>query len=591
MDMTIKFSQTDQKLKKVIRKKNLSESRIREYDITFKEIYDITGYAPSEIIDIAKKEQKPFNNGDIIEVIDIDDRTVTKIQDQYYDYLRDKKIKGRPLMERTIQTKFSVYRAFLRANKIELPDAIKLKIQKERLRDKDIPTWNDVNNAITLCKSPRDSAIIAFAVSTGLRISDIVGLTLNSLIEACDIYFDENENKTMDNLLNKNPDHIVPCWEIVAQKTSHDDSPNLTVTFNTPEASRYIWFYLKDRFNRSKKKDKNYTVSLSEPLFKSQRGGHLSPISVETHFRNLNARLGDERDKNGVYIKFRLHNLRKLFKTTCRRNISSIQVQSDKTYEGDVISLFTGHTTPNNPLGYVYEAVEDDSHDSHIRKVYQALMPYLSIQPTDVKDVKTKEYQDLEKRSEALEKQLEAQAVKMQREMDKQKMMYEQKITELESINSALSSQIMGIQNQMDNLVKANDLKKIQEYISNNKTVNENGLSQIIIEYYMEDIKKKDFIGVTNSYIEELIATAYNSHVVGVEAENEEIPDTTLKEIKSIIEDYKSEYILRNKYRLSESQNKRLENELGDYAIELLQSKEKVDKSKVEKITHSIITR
>lgn len=77
-------------------------------------------------------------------------------------------------------------------------------------------------------------------------------------------------------------------------------------------------------------------------------------------------------------------------------------MQSDKTYEGDVVSLFTGHTSPNNPLGHVYEAVEDDNHDSHIRKVYQALIPYLSIQPTNVKNVTTKQYQGLEKQNEAL---------------------------------------------------------------------------------------------------------------------------------------------------------------------------------------------
>lgn len=506
--MTVKFSQTDAKLMKVIRDKDLSDSRIREYDIAFKEIYDLTGYTPTEIVEIAKREQKPFNNNGIIDIIDIDDREVTKIQDQYYEYLKGKKIKGRPLMDRTIKTKFSVYRAFLKANKIERPDPIKLKIPKVRLRDKDIPTWGDVKDAINLCKSPRDAAIISFAVSTGLRISDILDLELKSLVEACEIYFDETEEKSLVNLLKKNPDHIVPCWEIVAQKTSHDDNPNLTITFNTPEATRYLWFYLKDRFNREKKKDSSYTVNLNEALFKSQRGGKLSPISVETHFRNLNARLGGEKDKNGVYIKFRLHNLRKLFKTTCRRNISSIHVQSDKTYEGDIISLFTGHTTPNNPLGYVYEAVEDDSHDSHIRKVYQALIPYLSIQPTEVKDVKTEQYQKLEEKNEALEKQLEAQSVNMQREMDEQKAAYEQKIRDLESINVALSNKIDTVESRLDNITREKDISSIMDYASHNKVVNKYDLMDTVMGLYDADYKAKRVKVVDDNYKQTLVNRA-----------------------------------------------------------------------------------
>lgn len=589
----IKFSQSDSKMKKVIKKKDLSESRIRDYDIAFREIHDLTGYTPSDLVEIGKKEQKPFNSDGIIEVMEMEDRTVDKVQDKYYDYLKEKKINGRHLMDRTIYTKLSAYRAFLRANKIEVPEQIKLNLPKERIRDKDIPTWNDVHNAINLCKSPRDSAIVAFAVSTGLRISDIVNLKLEDLIEACNIYFGEDEQKTLDVLLDKNPDNIVPCWEVIAQKTSNDDIPNLTVTFNTPEASNYIWFYLKDRFARAKKKDDNYIVDIKEPLFKSQRGGHLSPISVETHFRNLNARLGGEKDKNGIYVKFRLHNLRKLFKTTCRRNISSIQVHSDKTYEGDVISLFTGHSTPNNPLSYVYEAVEDDSHDSHIRKVYQGLIPYLSIQPTDVKDVKTEQYKELEEKNEALQKKLDAQAVQMQREMDEQKKIYEQKISDLEGINSALASQVNGIQNQLDNIANANDISKIQEYIRSNKLVNEYNLFSTIIGYYKEDVKKEDFGGVTDDYIETLIYTAFNSvsALKTMEPPQEVYNDELWKQIQSEMGYYESECIMSHGYQLSESQKKKLLAELDSYAVEIWQNNGKVEMSKVEEIIKSVAIR
>jgi len=86
------------------------------------------------------------------------------------------------------------------------------------------------------------------------------------------------------------------------------------------------------------------------------------------------------KDKNGVYGKFRAHNLRKLFSTTCRKNITNIVVKNDKYTELDAISIFTGHTPPNMNNSEVYDAVDDeDSHDNYLRKTYEALIPYLTI--------------------------------------------------------------------------------------------------------------------------------------------------------------------------------------------------------------------
>ena len=152
---------------------------------------------------------------------------------------------------------------------------------------------------------------------TGFRVSDLVDFEIKDLIEACDIFFEEKENKTLGNLLKKDPMDIVPCWERVAQKTS--DEWILTITFND--------------------------VDVEEPLFKSLRKGKLQAKSVSASLNKLNKRMGNNRDKNGHYGKFRMHNLRSLFSTTCRRNIPNINVQSDDTYEGDIVSLFTGHIT------------------------------------------------------------------------------------------------------------------------------------------------------------------------------------------------------------------------------------------------------
>ena len=70
-------------------------------------------------------------------------------------------------------------------------------------------------------------------------------LTIGDLVKACDIYFEDDEEKTINNLLAKNPEEIYPCWEIMPLKTSKKSQ--LCVTFNTPEASTYIWQYLNNR--------------------------------------------------------------------------------------------------------------------------------------------------------------------------------------------------------------------------------------------------------------------------------------------------------------------------------------------------------
>lgn len=174
--------------------------------------------------------------------------------------------------------------------------------------------------------------------------------------------------------------------------------------------------------------------------------------------------MGDEKDKNGVYGKFRLQNLRKLFKTTCRRGLQQIKVNSDKTFDGDVISLFTGHITPNNPLAEVYEAVEDDSHDSYIRKIYQGLIPYLSIYPTETKAFKEQEYLEMEEKIETLEEQSKLKDVEHQRDMDEK----DKKIAELEQKLVETQDTVKLIQKKTD---KSHIRETIKQHFRKNQRV------------------------------------------------------------------------------------------------------------------------
>lgn len=498
-----KFSETDEKLKQLIIRRNVSKSSIKNYNKVFDELYQLFGVTPSDIVRIGKREQKPYlvEETGQYDVLDLEDREITRFQLGYYQDLKDKNFSNR-----TINLKLTIFRALLNEYGIDKPKPIKIVIRKDRLRDKDIVSWRDIENGMNFCKGIRDKAIISFFATTGLRSSDVRRLLIQDLINACSIYFEEDEKKTIDNLLAKNPEDIVPCWELIPKKT--DNKSQLCVTFNTCECSEYIWQYLTER--RDKDIKNGDVLNLDEPLFATSKKKHISPNAIEQMFQRINKQLGDKKDKNGKYGKFRAHSLRKLFATTCRRNLPNVQVNSDKTSEIDIISIFTGHVPPNESNSRVYEAIEDDSHDSHLRKTYQALMPYLSIKEIEIKDFKTSQYKELEERNKELEKQLNLQTSSTQRELDEQKQYYERKINHLENANKELSLELKTFKRQVLIMTNQENIKTISDYVKSDEIVNQYNLGNKILDLFLSDVEKNPTILVIDSYIDKLIKRAYD---------------------------------------------------------------------------------
>lgn len=588
MTTKTKFSKSDTRLRNLVKRRGLTTNAIKNYDTVFREIYELCDVTPTDIVRIGKREQRPFLDDKTGEydILELEDRSVTTFQFQYYDYLE-----GRNLSNRTKKLKLNTFRALLTEYGIEKPKNINIVIQTDRIRDEDIVSWREVESALSFCKGIRDKAIISFFATTGLRSSDVRSLTIGDLIKACDIYFEDDEKKTIDNLLAKNPEEIMPCWEIMPSKTIKNSQ--LCVTFNTPEASTYLWQYLNERVEYNVRKGRK-ELEPKDPLFATSTNHELKSTAIEQLFQRINKQLGGKMDKNGKYCRFRSHSLRKLFSTTCRRNLTQVVVNSDKTSEVDIVSIFTGHVPPNESNSRVYEAIESDSHDSYLRKTYLALSPFLSIKEIEVKDIKTQQYKDLEEQNEALRQQLEAQAVSMQREMDEQKEQYEKKIRHIESVNSALSAQVTGIQNQIDNIANANDLTRIQDYMANHELVQEYDLASEIINLYKEDVKKDNFEGVTNDYIEELISTAYNRSVAYSKIDNgdEIYNDDLWKSINEQIDNYEQSIMWNIPFNLSSSQKKKIASELNSYAKELwLNKSDNVDEYKVQDIITGMATK
>lgn len=498
-----KFSDTDVRLQMLIVRRKLSKSAIKNYNAVFNELYDFFKLTPTNIVAIGKKEQRPFKdeNGEI-QYIELEDRSVTHIQFTYYKKLEEKK-----LTPRTIKLKLDTFRALLGEYNIEKPKPINVVIQKDRIRDEEIVSWREVEAALSFCNGIRDKAIIAFMATTGLRSSDVINLTINNLIEACDIFFDENEEKTIDVLLSKNPEDIIPCWEIMPSKTSKNSQ--LCVTFNTPEATMYIFQYLKERKRIYLKKDKESggIIEPEEPLFATSTKNNLTSDAIGKMFQRINKKLGGHHDKNGKYGRFRAHSLRKLFTTTCRRNITQVVINSDKTSEIDIISIFTGHIPPNESNSRVYEAIESDSHDSYLRKTYMALVPYLSIQDIEIKDIKTQQYKDLEEQNKLLQEKLESQEVRTQRELDEKN----QEISMLREQLTYQGEQIEQTSQTLNRITKEKTfntiLEAINDYIFYANIFIDNPKEEDLIVYLATDyaVEHKDEFEFTETYLDRLI--------------------------------------------------------------------------------------
>lgn len=495
-----KFSDTDAKLQMMIIRRKLSKSAIKNYNNVFDELYEYFKVTPTDIVAIGKKEQRHFKDeNDEIQCIELEDRSVTRFQFEYLKKMEEKK-----LAPTTIKLKLDIYRALLGEYNIEKPKSINIIIPRDRIRDEEIVSWREVEAALSFCNGIRDKAIISFMATSGLRTSDVVNLTIADMIDACDIFFEDGEEKSIDVLLSKNPDDIIPCWEIMPSKTSSNSQ--LCVTFNTPEASKYIFQYLNERKIKDKKKDGDGIIKPEEPLFATSTKNHLNSDSIGKMFQRINKKLGAKQDKNGKYGRFRAHSLRKLFTTTCRRNITQVVINSDKTSEIDIISIFTGHVPPNESNSKVYEAIESDSHDSYLRKTYLALVPYLSIQDVEIKDIKTQHYKDLEEQNKLLQEKLESQEVRTQRELD-------EKDNEISRLQRQLTLQGQQIEENSVTLSRITTektyntiLSAISDYIAENIFI-DNPKEEDLIVYLATDyaMEHKDEFEFTESYVNRLI--------------------------------------------------------------------------------------
>jgi integrase len=331
------------------------------YTYNFKEMYDLTGLTPSELIAEAKEEQKPSldKNNQII-FKDVDDRNVTEYIYRFHAFMENKKLKSS-----TIKTKMGVVRSFYKNFKIELPDNIQITIPHQIIREGDIPNLEDIKKGVDLTKHLKYKAIILLIATSGIRSGDVRHFTVGDFLNATKEY----HNGTLDDLLHSKKD-IIPTWDFVPRKTLKQS--NICITFNTPEASRYIIDYLKQRIERGE------TLNNDSFLFRSAKSKQYSNKGFLWVFSSVNKELfGNDKHNRGF---FRAHNLRKFFLSTFRQ----------KTNDSFTIKVVAGHSLrKNNDENY------QEIPTYEIKKQYKLVIPFLSIKDTRVYTIKSKEYAEL----------------------------------------------------------------------------------------------------------------------------------------------------------------------------------------------------
>lgn len=367
----------DEKLQKMYIRKNLGESRRRICNRVFKKIYALTNLTPSEIIDIAKEEQKPRIIDNQIVFKEVEDRTITDIQYRFYNKLREDGLKNE-----SIKTELSTYRAFLREYDIQLPKNIQIQFNNNLYETGDLPRKEDILRAINSTNNKRNKALFYFMSSSGIRSIDVRNLRIKNFVESCKYFL--SDDPTLEDIFESDYEHIIPNFFFRPQKTERFG--NVCCTFCSNEAVVSIVDYLKTRRIRSE----------DEYLFSTRDGGKIASTSFITLFQRINDKEFGQNRFGERFFKPKF--LRKYFISTCN------------AHSGDLLKvrLMSGHTISDIDKAY------NEINVNQMRRFYMGLLPYLNLHDTSVKTVKSREYKELELKL----KRQEIENDKLRRELD-----------------------------------------------------------------------------------------------------------------------------------------------------------------------------
>lgn len=264
---------------------------------------------------------------------------------------------------KTVKVYLSRIKSIYKYYELELPQLQPIK-QHSHESFKDILTKDEIKKILTNTNT-KTRTIIIFGATTGLRISDITKLTIQDFINAIqdELSFLFDENKIFESLtkLEKIP-YIVPTWRITSKKTKVEH-----ITFNTPEATRFIIQMLKERCTKE-------DLTVESNLF----GFKYDTIIMNYTRINKRLQLGSLPNKQG---RFHSHGLRKYMCTSLVNNGADFLF----------VEFLAGHKL--NPVQQSYYYANPEK----LKKWYMKYMNCLNFfEDVNVIDINSKEKQELE---------------------------------------------------------------------------------------------------------------------------------------------------------------------------------------------------
>lgn len=374
MDIT-----SDRHIKDFYRSRNLRETTQDLYTTLLTQYCLYTGKTPTELIEEAEDEEE--------ERIRMKNRKIKTYLLDYTEYLENKG-KSPGYVDKIITT----IRTFYKEYEIELPRKRKITPDEESLVTKeDIVTKKHIIEALKHTKNIKYDAIILLMASSGMGASEICNLTWKDFLTAVEIDkyegFDVGELKE---LVSKKH-YLIPTWYIHRQKTSMP-----YFTFSSPESIDAIFTYLEER-----KHLKRDITSLEDPLFEFD-GRKMNTKGLVAYFKRLNDRAGFGWQKNKRMRFFHSHVLRKFFGSTLKEaGISELDV-----------NWMLGHK-PSKITGiYIKPSIK------LLKNLYRNSVSNLSLEEVKLRDINSKEYDNLLKQLEESRQDAELREKEMKKRID-----------------------------------------------------------------------------------------------------------------------------------------------------------------------------
>ena len=178
-------------------------------------------------------------------------------------------------------------------NSKQIDKTFKMDYEDLLTKEEIIDAYYEANN-LTKC-------LILLAMSSGLSKVDMLNLTVQDYINACEEYI-ESEDDLLHQLLELKSKEVIPCFKDTRQKTN-----SKFITFCSPECAEHITQYLLGR-DAKIRENTNGKLAYGDKLF------DVSSAHVGYVFRKINHKLG--LGQVGKFAKFRCHMLRKYHAST-----------------------------------------------------------------------------------------------------------------------------------------------------------------------------------------------------------------------------------------------------------------------------------